>query len=53
MECTPELFVLLKQLLAVCAREAERAKETEQMYEQIQDITLQINKVLAAMQKSE
>ena len=53
MECTPELFVLLKQLLAVCAREAERAREAEQIYEQIQDITLQINQVLASMQKSE
>lgn len=53
MEFTPELFVLLKRLLAVCAREAERAREAEQIYEQIQDITLQINQVLASMQKSE
>lgn len=53
MEFTPELFVLLKQLLAVCAKEAERVKEAEQIHAQIQDIALQINKVLASMQESE
>lgn len=53
MEFTPELFVLLKQLLAVCVKEAERANEAEQIHAQIQDIALQINKVLASMQKSE
>ena len=53
MEFTPELFTLLKQLLAVCAREAERAKEAEQIHAQMQDITVQINQVLASMQESE
>lgn len=53
MEFTPELFMLLKQLLAVCAREAERAKEAEQIRVQMQEITLQINKILVSMQQRE
>ena len=53
MEFTPELFMLLKQLLAVCAKEAERAKEAEQIRAQMQEITLQINKILVSMQQVE
>lgn len=53
MEFTPELFMLLKQLLAVCAKEAEREKEAEQIRAQMQEITLQINKILVSMQQRE
>lgn len=49
MELTPELLELLKQLLDVCAKEAERAKEAEQTQAQVQKIALQIRKILASM----
>lgn len=49
MKLTPELLTLLKHLLDICVQEVARAKETEQTYEQIQIIVLQIRKILDSM----
>ena len=46
MEVTPELLALLKQLLDICAQEAQRAKEAEHLHEQMQEIIRQIHRVM-------
>ena len=46
MEVTPALLALLKQLLDICAQEAQRAKEAERLHEQMQDIIRQIHRVM-------
>lgn len=46
MEVTPELLALLKQLLDICAQEAQRAKESERLHEQMKDIVQQIHRVI-------
>lgn len=46
MEVTPELLALLKQLLDICAQEAQRAKEAERLHEQMQEIVRKVHRVL-------
>lgn len=46
MEVTPELLALLKQLLDICAQEAQRAKETERLHEQMQEIVRKVHRVM-------
>lgn len=50
MEMTPEFLTLLKQLLALCVKEAERTKEVEHTHEQIQAVVKQIHCILASME---
>ncbi|BFJ84555.1 hypothetical protein Ruko_09720 [Ruthenibacterium sp. TH_2024_36131] len=50
MEVTPDLLVLLKQLLEFCSREAEKRKEDPQAEEQLNAIVAQIKKILEAME---
>lgn len=49
MEVTPELLVLLKELLNLCCEEAKRTHETEQIRERMQNVVTQVRKILETM----
>ena len=42
MEVTPELLVLLKELLNLCGEDAKRTHETEQIRERMQNVVMLI-----------
>lgn len=46
MEITSDLLALLKELLDICGEEAKRAREAEQTHERIQNVVIQVHKIL-------
>ena len=50
MEVTPDLLVLLKQILEFCSRESEKRKEDNQVEEQLNAIVAQIKRILETME---
>jgi hypothetical protein len=46
MEITSDLLTLLKELLDICGEEAKRAREAEQTHERIQNVVIQVHKIL-------
>ena len=49
MEVTPELLVLLKELLNLCGEDAKRTHETEQIRERMQNVVTQVRKILETL----